>query len=996
VSDDGRQGDLFAGRPAAKPARGPNVYTLPPAAPFVDRLAAGLCRTYPGVALSRVLVLLPTRRAVRSLRDAFLRATAGEPLLLPAMRPIGDVDEDEFALAEPDPEALAIPPAIPALTRQLLLARLVERWGGSGPATSLAHAAELAASLASFIDQVHTERLDFATLKSLVPGDYAQHWSRTVDFLSIVTEHWPNILRERGALDPADRRNRLLGRQAARWRAAPPVHPIVAAGSTGTVPATADLLDVVARLPHGAVILPGLDTGLDEATWRALDHGHPQYAMKRLLERLQVGRDEIVTWSAAGDEGPPLRFAFLREALRPAAMTDAWRHATWDPARVTDGLTRIVCPGPREEAAAIALILREALETPEQVAALVTPDRNIARRVAAELGRWGIAIDDTAGVPLGNTPPGTFLRLTAHMVASGFAPIELLSALKHPFAAAGLAPGAFRRQVRRLERKALRGRRPGEGLKGIAEALERRKEPPAKLIDWLNGLKELFAPLTVAFARPRLGFAELLRTHVEVAVALATSDAERGADRLWRGDDGEALSVFVDEAAEAAPAFQAIEPSDYPELLDRLLAMRPVRPSYGRHPRLAIWGPLEARLQAADVVVLAGLNDGTWPQHPEVDPWLSRPMRARFGLPPPERRLGLSAHDFVQAACSPTVFLTRSAKVDGTPSVPSRWWLRIETLIGEPTGEERERALRYREWAEAIDRPRSPVEPIAAPNFAPPLAARPRRLSVTDIARLVRNPYEIYARHILKLRKLDPIDEPLSARDRGLIVHDALDRFVKETIAGLPADSLDRLLAIGRGAFDRVLSDAAMRTFWWPWFERAAHWLVTQERARRQGARPLASEIDGQLEFAAPGGTFTMRAKADRIERLASGGLAIIDYKTGALPGLGEVVTGVEPQLALEALIATAGGFPGIAPAAVEELHHWKIGGPGGGEERSVKSVSRVLDEADAGLRRLIAAFDDPVQAYLAVPRPRLAPRYDDYEHLARVKEWTTPGKPDQ
>ncbi|MBM3502378.1 MAG: double-strand break repair protein AddB [Alphaproteobacteria bacterium] len=982
-----RQGDLFA--PIARGRPAPAVYTLPAQRPFVDHLARGLLHRYPGEQLTKVLVLLPTRRAVRSLLDAFLRVVEGKALLLPMIRPIGDIDEEDlpFAVDVGNPEdAIGLPPAISRLTRQVILGQLIERWMGRTLPMGTAHAVELAVALGDLIDQVYTERLDFTALRSLVPADYANHWQKTVDFLTVVTDHWPRILEERGELDPADRRNRLIDLQIARWRADPPATPIVAAGSTGTVAATAGMLALIARLPQGAVILPGLDSGLDEVSWRQLDPGHPQFTMKQLLERLQVARGEVLPWDDVDEPSP--RFVLLREALRPAATTERWQHLTLDAADLTRDLTRIACAGPRDEAIVVALILREALETPGRTAALVTPDRNLARRVACELTRWGIAIDDTAGVPLANTAAGTFLRLSARAAANALAPVDLLALLKHPFAAAGQAPGTFRSMVRRLELAALRGPRPKPGIEGLRAAVDR----DAELKPWLDRWYAMVEALVRAFRQRRETVADLLEAHVGACRALAATNQETGDERLWRGDDGEALSLFVDELAAAVEDGPLIATADYPDLLDRFLMQRAVRPRFGRHPRLAIWGPLEARLQAADVVVLGGLNDGTWPTHPEVDPWMSRPMRHAFGLPPPERRIGQSAHDFVQAACAPTIFLTRSEKVDAAPTVASRWWLRIDTVLGEPVAAEKERANRYRAWAAAIDLPEGSVRPVAPPAFAPPLRYRPRGLYVTDVETLVRNPYGVYAKHVLKLRKLDAIDEDAQMSDRGTFVHRALEAFGRELPDILPDDAFELLLEHGRRAFSGFVGRPSLKVFWWRWFERAGRWFIDTERERRQHRRPIAAEITGTLNLDAPGGTFTLNAKADRLDRFTDESLAIVDYKTGGLPTQRDIKNGLVPQLVLEALIARAGGFPDLGHAAVSVLEYLKFGGADGGQTLAVQRVLDRMTEAEAGLARLIAAFDDEKTPYLAVPRPQAAPRFDDYEHLARIKEWTAQG----
>jgi ATP-dependent helicase/nuclease subunit B len=722
-----------------------SVVTIEAHLPFLDTLAARL-RTISGtdpLALSRMTVLLPTRRACRSLAEAFLRVGNGQPLLLPRLKPVGDLDLDELAFLsdESEAEGLDLLPAIPELDRRLLLALLVQSWDADIPP---GQAAMLARALARFLDEAQTEGAGFERLAELVPEELAEHWQQVLKFLRIVTERWPEMLVERGALDPADRRNRLLAAQVAQWTADPPRDPVIAAGLTGGIPAVAALMAAVARLPTGTVVLPGLDRTAAPETWDAIrgDPGHPQHLMARFLYRLEMAPDTVQTWNGPSRAAGPLeRMALIGAALLPARLTEQWRRSHLLDASATRGFRQLDCAGPQEEAQVIALLLRRSLERRDgATAALVTPDRALARRVAAELRRWDIEIDDSAGVPLNKTPPGVFLRLVLDLVSEAAAPVSLLAALKHPLAAGGLAPEDFRRELRDLEREVLRGVRPAPGLEGILRALKpesRRHE------EFIERLQRRLAPLNSAMASADLPLRALVEAHIAAAESLAESAHEPGHRRLWSGEAGEVASAFMADLLAAARAFTLRAGADYPALFESLLAGSVVRPRFGRHPRLFIWGLLEARLQRADLMILGGLNEGTWPGDPADDPWMSRPMRGRFGIAPPERRIGVSAHDFVQACGAPEVVLTRAARVAGTPTLPSRWLLRLETVLraaGRETAlvEQRQPLI----WQAALDRGLERIA-VAAPTPRPPVEARPRRLSVTAIETWMRDPYAI-------------------------------------------------------------------------------------------------------------------------------------------------------------------------------------------------------------------------------------------------------------
>ncbi|MGB0681238.1 MAG: double-strand break repair protein AddB [Magnetovibrionaceae bacterium] len=972
-------------------------FTIAANVPFADALAAGLLQRYQDRPedLADVLILLPTRRGLRALRESFLRVSDGRPLLLPTMMPLGDLDEDDLVFDEADglDLDLALAPAIGGLQRQLSLAKLIEAKEKAEGGLRADQAVRLAAELGRLLDQVQTERLDFKDLPDLVDrAEFAEHWQKTLDFLTLVTDLWPDYLAEQGYSDRASRRNRVLEAKAKAWAERPPQTPVIAAGTTGSIPATADLLATILKLPQGSVVLPGLDVGLDQAAWDRLDPVHPQFGLKRLLERLSITREEVQPWpSPLAVAAPERRLCLLADALRPAAAQSVAPDLAPVHPSDLDGLVRIDCPTPREEALSIALVMREALEVPGRRAHLVTPDRDLARRVAAEMARFDLALDDSAGIPLDQTPNGAFLRLIARAFVEDFAPVELLSLLKHPLAAGGMETVRFRTLSRDLERLCLRGVRPGPGIEGLRAVLAEDHD----LQGFIDHLSALFEPLVGLSDRAgEMALADLLRAHVAVAEALAADAETAGAERLWAGEAGEVLSSFLAELEQAAPDWGTINRQAYPALLEALMAGRPVRKQQSAHPRLAVLGLLEARLQQADVVVLGGLNEGTWPPDAPASPWMSRPMMSRFGLAEPERRIGLTAHDFQQAFGAETVVLTRAERVDGTPTVPARWLTKLDNLLGEERAEElKRRGDIYALWAEGLDRPDEAPAAPRPPAARPPVAARPSELWVTDVETLMRDPYGLYAKRVLRLRALEPLDADPSAKDYGTLIHGALEAFLREGIdPGVP-EALPRLLAFGRSLFRQgTYARPAIEAFWWPRFERIATWFLAVEKERKFGIEQSWVETEGEWSFPFARGTFTLRAKADRIDRLSDGSLCLIDYKTGQPPSPKEVAAGYSPQLPLEGVIAEAGGFDG-GPRPVSRLDFWWLRGneAGGAIKPAAKgNVEELVREAAEKFQALIRVFEDKDVAYEARPRPDRAPKYSDYEHLARLKEWAS------
>lgn len=981
------------------------VFTIAPGLPFANSLAAQLLLEAGDdpLALAAMTVLLPARRARRTLREAFLRRSSGKPLVLPRLLAIGDLDEDEALFAgfagdsTGTADAADLPPAIPALKRQLLLTRLIMARGE----TSVDQAARLAGELATLLDHVQTAELGFDRLENLVPEQFAEHWKETLKLLSLITDSWPLLLQAEDCLDPADRRNRLLRLQAEAWQRQPPAGPVIAAGLDGSIPAVAALLKAVAALPKGRIVLAGLDRDLEEAAWAVIDPSHPQFALKQALETLDIPREMVAEWPTPVERrSPRSREILLSTVLRPASTTDRWQDiGPLDPS-VLDGITRLDCPTPREEALAIALLLREALDKEDKTAALVTPDRDLARRVSGELRRWGIVADDSAGKPLMVTPPGAFLRLVAEMVAEEFAPVALLAVLKHPLAGLGMATAALRDGVRRLELGALRGVRPGPGITGIRAALaaSHHVADDNDLFGLLDRLEAQTKPLVTALDAGPSPLADVIEAHMLTAEALAASDDLAGPLRLWAGDAGDALATFVRDLSESAEPLKELSPHEYPALLDTLMVGQTVRPEFGSHPRLSILGPLESRLQQADVMIIGGFNDDSWPPRTDTDPWMSRPMRQAFGLPPPEARIGLAAHDFAGLMGSPHVILTRSLKQEGTPTVPSRWLLRLEAVLKAGGLRLHTNDTPWAAWADALDQPAA-VTPVSRPSPTPPVSARPRQLSVTQVETWMRDPYGLYAQAILGLRALDPLDAAPGPSDYGTLVHSALETFRRRFPGDLPEDAFDQLIACGETAFATLIARPSVEAFWGPRFERLAKWVVAHEAGRLSNVAQSFLEIRGTLKV----GDFTLTAKADRIDVLHGdgsheGGMAIIDYKTGRPPKPKEVAAGYAPQLPLEAAIAEAGGFTGVPAGVATQLLYWWLRGAadeGGKESLAGPDADTLRQEALAGLQALIAAFNDPATGYPSRPHPKYAPQYSDYQHLARVKEWAAFGSDD-
>ncbi|BAK66139.1 double-strand break repair protein AddB [Sphingobium sp. SYK-6] len=989
--------------------RAPALYTIPAHRAFSDALAAGLLarhgREGGGLRLARGIILLPNNRAVRAVRDAFVRAS-GSGLLLPRLVPVGDVDLDQTlgnALAPLGADA-ALPPAIGSTERLMMLARLVrEQRAKAGERIEMGEAWRLAAALARTLDQLIVERKAPSDLKALEPDDLSSHWRSAFGAFEELMAAWQQALALRGCIDMAERRNRLLDHVAGRWRLAPPDRFVVAAGIVTSAPAVAGLLRVVSDLPDGMVVLPDLDLNLTPEQWDAIgpvmapepgrertvppQETHPQFALKLMLERMGVHRDEVALWRWGSEhDARAARGRAISNAMLPALLTGGWPKVPRGERALRD-VRAIEAASPAEEAQAIAIALREAVETPGRTAALVTPDRALATRVSAHLRRWGIEADDSAGRPLAQLPPGTLLLALAQAGAERFAPVALLALLKHPLVMAGEGRLAWLEQVRRLD-LLLRGPRPPAGLDGVAGLLAEeggRREPlRAALRPWWPGVAAMLGGIETAFAAER--------PLPDLFAALRGAASALTGERVWSGHQGHSAARLIADAEAAAPhGPPTADPAGFVSMLAQIMTAEAVRPPQGGHPRVQILGLLEARLQQADLMILAGLNEGVWPGLPSPDPWLAPRIRHALGLPGLDYRIGLSAHDFANGLGAPQVILSRARRDSSAPTVASRFWLRLKAMTGERWVEDN----RLIALARMIDRPvqAAPATPVPAP--CPPVEVRPKEIAVTDVDRLRADPYAFYAARILRLSPLEPVDADPGPAWRGTRAHDVLQRWMEEG-SGDPA----RLAALAQDMIAGAAAHPLLRALWQPRLLAGLDWVAAEVAAQRETGRTiLFGERWGKIER----GGVVLRGKPDRMDRLADGALAVVDYKSGATASVRQVEAGYSLQLGLLGLIAREGGFEEAAGVVrgtpVSAFEYWKLG-------KSAKGAfgyKRPLTDPRGTHRRIVTDaflpmverfFDEAAARWLTGGEPFTArphsdaPVFTDYDQLMRLDEW--------
>lgn len=984
---------------------GPRWYSIPAGRCFLNDLAHGLCQSL-GDRLSTAQILTPTRRGARSLAQSFSMLTRGGALLLPQIRAIGDLDEGEPPF---DLEILGLDlaPALSGVRRRFELARLVlENYNDSRDMTAK-RSLELADSLAKFFDSLALEEVDASDkLDNLVAGTgedqyaletWAEHWQISARFLKVAVHAWPKRLAELKLMDPSERQVVLIRRLVNQWRERTPETPLILAGTTGSAPSTADLAHVVSRAPQGAVVLPGLDLNLADDVWKLIEDSHPQNTMKRMLDRHKVDRNVVRVWPASIDAGrrAHARRRLLNEALRPAEATKDWLtqianlKAEGDNmiGEGLDGLCEIATARDEEAASVIALLMRETLETPGKVAALVTPDQGLARRVSARLTRWGLQADSSAGDPLANSLTGQFILTALGLMCTPHDPVALLALFNHPFSIFSGRKGLFF-----VERYGLRGAAPNDlaTITAMVQVVPEERRDPDGLALWTD-----YVAVITRYRDPVGDLAEAIRRVVTLAEALSNDQL------LWAGAPGALASELFSELIRESAGFQVASLKEVEDILSHVIGQAKVRTGGNTHPRLLILGAIEARLVKADRLILAGLEEGVWPQAPELDPFLSRPMRAKLGLPSPERRTGLSAHDFVQAASAPDVYLVTRARREGEPQVQSRWLWRLKTLC-DGAGADIPGCQRMLDWARTMDRgltvKPATLKPAQRPNPKPPVAARPKTLPVTDVEVLVRDPYAIYAKRVMGLRPLDRPNEPVEARQRGTAIHTSLERFVREDVplgrAG--AERLRNLLEDELAATHLSPAQLALQR---PLLPDMASAFVDFEQERRRDRPRLRIEEQGKLTFATAAGDFTVTARADRLE-VRDDRIDILDFKTGMPPSTKQVVAGFYPQLTLTAAIIKHGGFAGIGGKDIGDLVYVRVS-PDGTSVKPVRdkdgATSDDLAEAAlASLKHRLAGYAEADKGYLSWTAPQfLKTRGGDYDQLARLYEWHVLGDDD-
>jgi len=939
-----------------------NLFSIAPVHPFNHTLAEFILgQGFSEQEIANSIVLLPTRRACRDFLKAFAQTNTKQAFFCPQVLSLGDSNEDEIYFATSD---IVKQDIVSNLQLQFILTRLVQQKNNS----NLSEAFYLAQDLAHLISQTETALLSFDDLKNIKAANYAEHWGQILDFLKIVTHFLPEILKETGKITPAlARAENILNATKFYSHKAQLGTKIIIAGSTGSLPPTRKLIKTLAEFENTYIILPGLDFNLSEADFNDVTPTHPQFGMKDLLDDLKAKPWQVKEITPSKNSlTPNSRLDLISKTMLPSSSIKTWEGVKL-PTDCTAGITSLTLNNVEEEALAISLIIKKSCFEKKTVA-LVTPDRNLAKRVSVKLKKFGILADDSSGTPFDKTPLGRLICAVADCVTKNFSALSLVTLLNSAYITFGLERKQYLETLTKFEKFVLRKIHLYNGLDDLKNKLVQLNLDAtlqSELVSFIDKLLKALEPLK--YSSQTLKAKQWWQN-------LLTSLHNLGADAHLTTDNS--LAELNQEINEHADLLPDLTISDFSKILPLIMNFFSVRPPMHENASVIILGQIEARLLDVDTVILGSLNDGTFPKNTVISPWMSETMRVEFGLPPSTRKIGLAAHDFTQALGKCEVFLTRALKDGGTPTNASRFILRLEALLSSASLKLEDSQT----WYNLVKHYTS-VKELTPPKRAeanPPLDARQfKNFYVTKIERLLHSPYDFYAENILKLRPLDELEKLPELSDFGNFVHEGIAKYINKG-----GGSSEQLLQMIESEFTKSQIPLDIQHFWITSLKRIAQFVADDYNSKKHLYTQHLLEQVGEAKLDG----FNIAAKADRIDKLQDGSVTIIDYKTGAVPKNSDVSSGWNPQLTLEAIICEAGGFVGINHSKVSEIAYYKLGGQSGGKITRIDlTKGDILENTRHRIAQLLHEFCDKPTPFIARHLSEYSLKYSNYEHLARI-----------
>ena len=996
-------------------AKKQSLFTIAPHASFLEILANNILDgtllngwdISSDFGLSDITIFLPTKKSRLELADIFNKKLNGA--LLPDIKTFGDEKEEESVFLPPNNLAPfdlePLPKAISTIRRSLILSKLTQGYLKEKPLSS-SQVFALSSSLSSLIDDCHIEDVKIENLKNITPDNLSENWQENLEFLKIAFDVLPHILKEENLIDIALLQKIKLQRQAENLENIYKNKPIIAAGSTGSVLATAKLLKAITKLKRGVVVFPSLDISLSNETLKTLSdkktnpHSHPQYVLVETLKNLGAKLGDV---KELAPKKNTTRTNIIRSSLALMNESANWaniRKKYQDDIKTAfKDISFIGADNDELQARAIAFATYDFLIKNKSVG-IISPNRNLARRISVELKRFNIEVDDSAGTPLFHTPIMRFARQVITLVKGNFSSLDLVALLQNKFTHFALSRAEINKRAQWLEYALLRGQNPKEGIDGLRIALKQNlnnENPYAplklsekqgeELSDLFDRLEITLNPLIVLFSNKKIKIAQFANVFERVILDIVKDE----------NDDLKILQNWLQNLSKEDENINLeVDVFDIESSLQSLMANISSHAKTAFNAPVNIWGQLEARLQNKDLMILAGLNETIWPKIADPGVWLSRNMAVELGLEPKEKRIGQAAHDFEMALGNENVIISYAKRKGVDPIQPSRFLQRLSAFIGDEISQEcQKKGDIWLEKALNIDFCEN-VTPALRPSPNPKKALRPKSLSVTEIETLMRSPYDIYAKYILNLKPLDPLGMKPDARNRGNIIHAIFEQFIKEKIDINSKEAFEDIMKIAKENF-ASLNNPSQEILHFKRFENIAREFIKFEKIRDKEIKKRNAEVKGNWKLNGADPIFTLRGKADRIDILNNGELEILDFKTGSIPDAKDMRGFFAPQMLLEAAMAREGAFKNIIPAKIASLKYIKLSfSPKSFEITDYKfekntnldlAVDKIIERLSRHVHEYLLNDKTPMSARIF---PNLNQKFiGNYEHLSRTGEWS-------
>jgi ATP-dependent helicase/nuclease subunit B len=935
---------------------------------------------------------MPNRRSANALRTVFLEEIESGSRILPSIEAIGDLDEKAIVLSGVDSDSLleylkSQKTSLEIGYRLLLLRETMLNYSHS----SIEQAMGLSKELDVFLRDIENYEIDFSKLDNLVGEDLAIHWQQILDFLKNFGTRWQDLLNKHNIASTYGNRVSSVRFYEKILKKVGLKNPLLMVGNFEPSESTLNLMKTLLKCDNAYLIFKGLENVMTAEECQSIDETHSHFLSEKTLEKLALDKRSMVNlrypeYKTIGNDS--LQSLYI--SMLPPELTYRWQNN--DKICELKHIQYIECREIHDELNLIMVYLLDHIAKNGLKNIALVANQELSQRLELLLSYWNIPFNNNYGKKFILHGVVRYLMLIVEVYNENYRANKLLSLLKNNFTRFGYDREKLLKNIQLFEEYILHNGVNRNGMESYRVNLRsvENEQTREDLTEFFDRIESYFAILD----GKNLPLEKLVQNHLQLAEKLAGSVENDGADILWHSEEsGEKVrELFYGELLLQSKYFGNSNIADYEYILNFLISERSYSDDYSLYPAVNITSVQEAQLINYDLVIIANLNDGANPMNTPPDPWMSRKMRIDLGLPPRETEIGKSYFNLIQLVAQKKVLLTRSRNVDGTPSIKSRFLQRLETMLhcnglGLATNEAIVRGFqKYHSFEYNLENNIYKVRP----QPKPPVNLRPRNLSATNIDLLNLNPYDIYVKKILALKKTNPLEKENIHARVGIILHSIFERYSRDyekyrrsgsgALALLVKDTLDHSFAndqlLTELYYDRVL-------------ETTRYFIELDERSRKENYS-ITLEDWNECDLGA-GKNFFLSARIDRMEKL-NNSMRIIDYKTGTAPSKTDIICGWRLQLPVEALILSK-SRPGID---IESLQYWlvkqkncKVTEINDGEKmrgtNNIILIRELVKKTEEFVMKLVDLFDNEFTGYTATNRNS---HYSDFNHLSRLEEW--------